>query len=352
MPLVSGGFMESLSLPVLITAFVIAAGVVWWAGVRLSNATDTLDKRFGWGEALGGLVLLALATNLPEIAIVVSAGLGGTIDIATGNLLGGIAVQTLVLAVLDIAGGGSRVPLTSRTRTLVPVIEATVVIGALTLLLLGSQVEPLTVARIEPTAVVIVLVWLSGLLVVRRAKSRLLWKLDDPEPSPPAEQQQDDAGRSTGAAAWVFAGAAALTLLGGVVLERASDAIAADIGMGSAVFGATVLAAATAIPEVATGLQAVRLGDHQLAISDIFGGNAFLPTLFLLAGAVSGQAVISGMTASDTYLAALGIIVTCLYLVGLVYRNHGMFARMGYDSLLVVVVYAAGVLGLVLIGGG
>ncbi len=343
--------MQSLSLPALVAIFSVAAGAVWWAGIRLSDATDALQKRFGWGEALGGLVLLAIATNLPEIAIVVSASIGGTVGIATGNLLGGDAVQTLVLVVLDAAGGWSRVPLTSRTRSLVPVIEATIVIAGLTLVLLGSQVDAVTIVRVEPTTVMIVAVWLAGLLVVRRAKSRLSWKLDDPDQAPPATEQRHDGDTSAGKAAWIFAGAAALTLAGGVALERTSDAIAADIGMGSAVFGATVLAAATSLPEISTGLQAVRLGDHQMAISDIFGGNAVLPTLLLLAGVISGEAVISGMTRTDVYLAALGVIVTCLYLVGLVFRSHGTFARMGYDSLLVIVVYAAGVVGLILVAG-
>jgi cation:H+ antiporter len=328
--------------------------MVWWAGVRLSNTTDVLDRRFGWGDALGGLVLLAIATNLPEIAIVVSAALGGDVGIARGNLLGGIAIQTLVLAVLDIAGGGTRVPLTSRTTTLVPVIEAAVVIAGLTLLLLGSQLESASVSRIEPAAVLIVLVWLGGLHVVRRANAGLRWRLDDPVDDLPGRNQNrknPDDGESGGRAIWVFTGAAILTLIGGVVLERSSDAIAADLGIGSAVFGATVLAAATSIPEIATGVQAVRLGDHQLAISDIFGGNAFLPALFLLMGVVSGQDVIAGMGSIDLYLAALGIIVTCLYLVGLVFRNHRTIARMGYDSLLVIVVYAVGVLGLLLVAG-
>ena len=44
--------------------------------------------------------------------------------------------------------------------------------------------------------------------------------------------------------------------------------------------------------------------------------------------------------------------MTCLYLLGLVLRSHGTIARMGYDSLLVIVVYIAGVVGLILVAGG
>lgn len=57
---------NSLSLPILLLIFVGAAAAIWIAGIQLSNTTDVLSSRLGLGEALGGLLLLAIATNLPE----------------------------------------------------------------------------------------------------------------------------------------------------------------------------------------------------------------------------------------------------------------------------------------------
>src|SRR5690348_12776476 len=91
----------SLPLMYLIPIFIAAGAAVWFAGVQLSNTTNVIDTRFGLGEALGGLIFLAVATNLPEIAIVASAAFTHNIGIAIGNILGGIAIQTVVLVILD-----------------------------------------------------------------------------------------------------------------------------------------------------------------------------------------------------------------------------------------------------------
>ena len=146
----------SLALPLLLVIFAGVAALVWVAGTRLSDTTDVLSARLGLGEALGGLILLAIATNLPEIAITASAALGKELGVAVGNILGGIAIQTVVLVVLDAFGVRGREPLTYRAASLSLVLEGVLVIAVLTVAVMGSQLpSSLIVWRVEPGGLLI-----------------------------------------------------------------------------------------------------------------------------------------------------------------------------------------------------
>src|SRR5919107_3411260 len=326
----SNSVFDSLSLPTLVLLFAGAAAAVWIAGVKLSNTTDVLSARLGLGEALGGLILLAIVTNLPEIAITASAALSNNLGVAIGNILGGIAIQTVVLVVLDVFGVRGPHPLTYRAASLVLVLEGALLIAVL---------------------------WVVGLLLLNKARSGLPWQERGEAPESQEEprghsktmkdREAQGRGVSTGRAAAVFGAAALVTLGAGVVLERSGDTIAGDIGMSGVLFGATSLAAATSLPEVSTGITSVRLGDYKLAVSDIFGGNAFLPVLFLMASLLSGQAVLPQAQDTDIYLTGLGILLTAVYIWGLVFRPRRRIFRMGIDSLLVLILYAIGIVGLI-----
>src|SRR2546426_9932220 len=100
--------MSSLATPWLVVVFAAGAGATWLAGVNLSKTADALDVRLGLGEELGGILLLAVAGTLPEVAITISAAAQGNLGLAAGNLIGGIAVQTMVLVLCDFAVGPGR----------------------------------------------------------------------------------------------------------------------------------------------------------------------------------------------------------------------------------------------------
>jgi cation:H+ antiporter len=339
---------SQLPLGLAAVVFAVAAVAVWVAGVRLSNATDLLSGRLRLGEALGGVVLLAIVTNLPEIAITSTAALDHKLDLAVGNILGGIAIQTVVLVALDAFGVRDR-PLTNAAVDLVLVLEAAVLIAILVIAIMGTRLAPsITFARLDPADALIVVVWIAGVWLVSKARTGIPWRAESAERQP---AQQDDTSASTARAVVVFAVASLVTLGAGVALTQTGERIADALHMTGVIFGSTVLAAVTALPELSTGLSAMKLRAYDLAISDIFGGNAFLPVLFLVATLLSGQPVLPSAHASDIYLAGLGILLTCIYLGGLIFRYRRQVVRLGYDSLAVLAVYVLGVLGLFAVRG-
>src|SRR5690348_6252108 len=207
--------MSGLPLWVLLLIFIGAAAAIWVAGVQLSNQTDVLSVRLHLGSALGGLILLAIATNLPEIAIVASAAVAGNIGVAVGNVLGGIAIQTVVLVALDAFGVRGRHPLTYRAASLVLVLEAALVVAVLAVVVAGSQLpDNLILWRLTPAPVLIAILWLVGLLLLRRAGTRLPWhesgEAPDNQDKPRGHSQQQSEkeatskGTSTAKSATIF----------------------------------------------------------------------------------------------------------------------------------------------------
>jgi cation:H+ antiporter len=343
---------HSLSLPILILIFVAGAIAVWFAGIQLSNTTDVIASRFGLGQALGGIILLAIATNLPEIAITASAALSHNLGIAIGNVLGGIGIQTVVLVLLDIFGLWRKDALSYAAASLELALEGVLVVAVLIISIMGTQLpKSLIFAHLTPGALLITIIWLAGIWLLGKARKDLPWQEKGHAPDTLQGKRGDKTKETT--QKWsttrvivVFAIAALVTLIAGVVLEESGNGIATRIGLSGVLFGSTILAASTSLPELSTGLASVKAGAYNLAFSDIFGGNAFLPVLFLLATLLSGQAVLPQAKNTDIYLGGLGVLLTIVYIFGLIFRPKRQILHMGIDSLVVLLFYIVGIAGL------
>jgi cation:H+ antiporter len=135
----------------------------------------------------------------------------------------------------------------------------------------------------------------------------------------PAERKPHPfADASTRRVLAVFLAACAVTLVAGVALEVTGSTLADRAGINGVIFGATVLATATALPEISSGIAAVRLGDNALALGDVFGGNAFQVCLFLLADLIAGTPVLPTAGRLYSWLASLGVALTAVYAMGVV----------------------------------
>lgn len=335
----------------LFLAFAAAAGIIWVAGIWLTRTTDAIDTHFNLGSAFGGLLLLGIATSLPEIAITVSAALNHHYAVVLGNLIGGIAIQTVVLVILDASMGEKRT-LSFAAASLTLVLEANAVILVAVVAIMAMRTPAVIPGTpISVAAVLITLIWLAGLWLVHRARLGLPWKAEAIEAAPGRNHHERRRvinhepfkKRSIAFVIGIFAAAAFATLTAGVVLEEAGTRLALHFGIGTGLFAATFIAAATALPELSTGIASVKIGDYRLAFSDIFGGNAFMPALFLVADLIAGRSILSAANQNDMWFAALGVLLTGVYAIGLIVRPRRTFFRVGPDSLLVLVLYIAGV---------
>jgi len=353
--------MSGLASPLLVLIFVAGAAATWMAGILLSKTTDALDSRLGLGDDLGGLVLLSIAGSLPELAITISAAASGNLGLAAGNLIGGIAIQTMVLLLCDYAVGPSR-PLTYLVGRLTPVLEALLVVMLVGGVAMGSLLKDSTAiaGRVSPASLGIVVVWILGIYVINRASHNPRWSITMPGSRPgrrrherrQPEQPHPFAASSTARVAMLFGLASAVTLAAGVALEESGNEIANRLNVNGVIFGATVLAFATALPEISSGIAAVRLGDHALAMGDILGGNAFQVCLFLVADLVAGTPVLPSAGNQNAWLGALGVGLTAIYGFGVIIRPEHCRFRLGPDSLFALALFALGITGLFFVRPG
>jgi cation:H+ antiporter len=350
MPGVSG-----LGTPVLMLAFAAAGAATWIAGIVLSKATDALDVRLSLGDAVGGMILLAIAGSLPEVAITVTAAAAGNLGLASGNLIGGIAVQTLVLVLCD-AVASRDLPLTFLAGSLLPLFEGLLVIVVVVMTVAGGLLRTsVAIGPVSPASLMIVLLWLGGMGWLNLLRKNPRWRAEAPggHPGRPhrrvrhPQAKHPFEGRSTAAAAGAFGLASLVTLVAGVILADAGGELAGRAGINGVIFGATILAAVTALPEISSGIAAAKLGDYQLVMGDIFGGNAFQVCLFVVADLVAGGPVLPHQGGANSWVGGLGVIMTAVYAAGIIARPGRTFARLGIDSILVLVLFALGIAGLV-----
>jgi cation:H+ antiporter len=148
------------------------------------------------------------------------------------------------------------------------------------------------------------------------------------------------------AAVLVLAIGAIVTLFSGWALEITGEQLATRWGISGVLFGGTILALCTALPEISTGIASAKIRDYNMAVSDIFGGNAFLPVLFLMASLIGNDPILPNLKPSDIYLTLMGIILTSIYMIGMVVHSKRQIFRMGVDSFIVLIVYILGLWGL------
>jgi cation:H+ antiporter len=352
------------SFPLWLNAlvFLIGAGVIWFAGVRLERNADVISERTGLGKAFTGMLLLAASTSLPEVATTVTAvALLNNPTLAVYNLIGGVALQTVIIAVADRAKGRPGA-LTYFKPRFVLLIQGVGLIMLLQLTIGGITAggRP-SVGFISAWSAVIFFAYIAVMYLTYRYEGNPRWtpsKADDaPQEEGPASVEIPRADsrsaeqRSSLASVWIrFCGFSLIVLIAGWAVAQSADVLADQTGLGDAFLGATLLALATSLPEVSTTSAASRHGRYSMAISNVFGSNAFdIALLFLADLLYRGGTIMTHAQPSAVFVAAIGSIMTGIFLWGMLERQDRSVLGVGWDSAAAVLVYIGGMAVLYLI---
>lgn len=334
-------------LALSIGVFVASAAVAWFAGWRVSQHVDVIRERIGASEALVGLILLGGITSLPEVATSVTGAITGNADLVVNNILGGVAMQVVILAIADVAIG--RDALSSSIASPAILLQGSLDIVLLALVAAGTVAGDVLLGGVGIWSWLILIAYVLAVWFISSAKGRKPWVAQQSAKQrargrkQASREQNEQSAASLRSAAWKTAAFAAVILAAGYFLTKSGEGLAERSGLGSSFFGAVFLAASTSLPEVSTVLSAVRLHRYEMAMSDIFGTNLFdLLLIFVIDAVFTGEPVLTIVGPFSTFGAVLGIVVTAIFLIGLLERRDRVFLRMGPDSIAVFLAYGGG----------
>ncbi|NEK86183.1 sodium:calcium symporter [Blastococcus saxobsidens] len=335
------------------------AVVIVIAGVRLTRVADTLAERTGMGDAIGGALLLGAVTSLPGNVTVLTGALEGDPGFALANPIGGIALQTVWLAIADLLY--RRVNLEHAAASLQNVLQSVLLIAMLAVPVVAYATPDLRLGWIHPMTLLIPALYAYGLTLLRRMQREPLWQpvhtdqtADGDGDGDQAENDDDGDGgdgdrdeRSTARLWGLLAVMGLVTGVAGWLVGRAGLSVIAVAGLDSGVVGFTLTTAISSLPELVVLLTAVRMGQLTLGVGNIVGGNVYDILMISVAdiGYLEGPIY---RDAGPTSLVLLGgtLIMTAVLAAGLLMRDRKWI---GFEGVSIPLIYV-GTVALAVVG--
>ncbi|MCF7698500.1 sodium:calcium antiporter [Loktanella sp. M215] len=331
----------SLSLLPLLGVFAVAVVVVVLASIKATGLADVIADRTRMGEALVGGLILGGATSLAGVVVSVNAALSGDASYAFSNAVGGIAAQTLFLALADMIY--RRANLEHAAAEPANLFQAVLLIGLLTLPLCAVAGPAVSIFGLHPVSLIMFAAYLGGMKIASTVVDQPMWRpVQTDATRADTPDDPDAADKSALRPALYFAGLVALMGLGGLAISQVGGVLIDRFGLASSLVGAVITAVVTSLPELVTTLVAVRRGALQLAVGGIIGGNTF-DTLFLVASDASYRdgSLFHAIGDNDLYWLTTGLLMTAVLLGGLIVRQRAGPGRIGIESVLMIAVYGA-----------
>ena len=335
-----------MSLSTAIAGFVLAAAVIGVCGVFMTIRAEHLARVTGLGQAIMGAVFIGASTSLSGLVTSASAAWNGYASLAVSNGLGGIAAQTMFLALADIVY--RKANLEHAAASEVNLQQNALLIVMLSLPLMAMAIPELSIGWVHPASFILIAAYAFGIILVHRAYENPMWSPRLTRETEREERPAKTKGKATLSDWGAFLMLAALVAASGWVIATCGIAISEYSGLEESVMGGLFTSISTSLPELVIAITAVRRGALTLAVGDILGGNVF-DVLFL---AISDMLYLPGsiytaIGPDELLWAAVSILLSGVLMMGLLRREKFGLGNIGFESALMLLIYAAAVFALV-----
>lgn len=240
---------------------IVAAGVVWFS-VKASDYVDLLDKKTSLSGAFIGGIMLSAVTSLPELFTSISATvLIGEPGLCLGNVLGSdlfnMAMLSFFLLMFTRTFGKASLSASHRVVTLF-------VFACYVLLILDwLDILNIHILSVSLTSVCIVILYV---LSVRYMSA---------EDGTEEEEEADTSPLTVKQVAIRFVAVSIGIVALSIIITYITDAISIRLNLGQGMAGALFLGIATSLPEAASTVTLLRMGNVDIAFGNIVGSNIF-----------------------------------------------------------------------------
>lgn len=255
-----------MGLPLLVVLLIGGLALLTVGGELLVRGATAIAKQLGLTTTVIGLTVVALGTSLPELAVSLYAALGGTPDIAIGNVVGSnIANIGLILGITAMV---TALPVYgSAVRLEWPFMFAASWVAVL--LARDGSFDRLEGGFFIACLVLFVAFMVHGARVEVKAGEAAEIEAMVKARAPAFDR------RNLAVALLLVLGGSGMLFLGGKLLVDGAVGLARIADISERVIGLTLVAVGTSLPELATSLVAAYRGHGEVAVANVIGSNIF-----------------------------------------------------------------------------
>lgn len=313
----------------MIDVFFLVAGLalILLGANGLTDGAAAVAKRFQISDLVIGLTIVAFGTSAPELVISVMAALGGSADMAIGNVVGSNIFNVLMIVGFTALVMPIRVEQGTLSKEIPLVVLASFVLAFLgnDMLLDGSWSN--AISRIDG------LVLLAFFLIFMRYTFAIARNGGDV--SEGEEIKEMPVWKST---LFILGGLVGLVLGGQWFVDGASG-IAASLGVSESTIGLTIVAGGTSLPELATSVAAALKKNPGIAIGNVIGSCLF--NIFFVLGCSATIAPLSMGGINNIDLAVLAGSAVMFWIVGWFFKERTITRVEGAVMVLSYIAYTA-----------